>query len=107
MALISVDLNTSQHSIKLAKRYRNSLFAIVGVHPTEASNCTFNEENKEVSLIKCVQLTLKQLTGLLKSNRENIIAIGECGLDSEKVKVCSKDAYFLSSRRQMRNYLRK
>eukprot|EP01127_Copromyxa_protea_P016845 TRINITY_DN5087_c0_g1_i1.p1 TRINITY_DN5087_c0_g1~~TRINITY_DN5087_c0_g1_i1.p1 ORF type:complete len:614 (-),score=78.92 TRINITY_DN5087_c0_g1_i1:73-1914(-) len=73
MACISVDIKTSEHSLKLAQKHVNSLFAIIGIHPTEVANVHFNDENKQ------------KLSSLITNNKKYIAAIGECGLDLEKI----------------------
>jgi len=66
---IAVDINTSLQSIWLSKQYP-WIFASIGIHPT--STHEYIGKNEEA---------IKQLSTIYQENKENIIAIWECGLD--------------------------
>ncbi|WP_404341899.1 TatD family hydrolase [Pseudoalteromonas mariniglutinosa] len=63
MLLIGCDLTSSEHSVRLAKKYQ--LVTTVGVHPHDA---------------KTADNTLESALTTLANNPE-VVAIGECGLD--------------------------
>lgn len=65
MILTGTSLRGSKESLQIAKKYPNTLFSTVGVHPHDAKS--FNEE------------TLSELKKL--SEEPEVVAIGECGLD--------------------------
>ena len=57
-------LNDSEKAVNLAKQYPNQIWASVGFHPDEA---------------EAADLNFTELKNLAKN--ENVVAIGECGLD--------------------------
>eukprot|EP01125_Pyxidicula_operculata_P022849 TRINITY_DN9622_c0_g1_i1.p1 TRINITY_DN9622_c0_g1~~TRINITY_DN9622_c0_g1_i1.p1 ORF type:complete len:589 (+),score=151.49 TRINITY_DN9622_c0_g1_i1:57-1823(+) len=69
---ISTNLETSKHSLGLSKQYVHSLVAMAGVHPIYVKTCLPSDENEQ------------ELRNLINENRQYIVAVGECGLDSEK-----------------------
>jgi len=80
--LISVDLKTSEEMLALAARYPNVLYAIVGVHPIDAASCDFDANSENLSKLVEQNVASKRL-----------VAIGECGLDVEKVKDADLEAH--------------
>ncbi|CAH2042088.1 unnamed protein product, partial [Iphiclides podalirius] len=56
------------------------LFSTVGCHPTRCSEFIENPE-----------MYLSGLRDLIKNNREKVVAVGECGLDYERLHFCDKD----------------
>ncbi|CAK9833956.1 Deoxyribonuclease TATDN1 [Anthophora retusa] len=71
----------SEHALEIA-RTDERLFSTVGCHPTrchEFENCGNPEEY------------LKSLSDLALNNKDKIVAIGEMGLDYDRLQFCSKD----------------
>lgn len=67
---IGVDIETSLSSIELSKKYKNTIFACVGIHPIDGLKYK-GKENK----------TIEYLEKIIKENLNNIVCIGEIGLD--------------------------
>ncbi len=74
----SMDLKTSIESLKLAEKYRGTIYAALGVHPWSVNALT-EEQLREVS-----ELILKQ------QGNASVIAIGEVGLDYKYEKIWDK-----------------
>lgn len=62
--------------------FLDKLFCTVGCHPTRC-----DEFNEAVS----PEAYLNSLTDVIKNNRSKVIAIGECGLDNQRLHFCSKE----------------
>lgn len=62
--------------------YAARLFTTIGVHPTR---CNAFEEFDDPDEY------LKSMTALASNNRDKIVAIGEMGLDYDRLNFCSKD----------------
>jgi TatD DNase family protein len=80
----SVDYNSSVETLILAKRYRGTVLAAVGVHP-------WTVVNKE-------DFQLGRFDGFIEDNAEYIAAVGEIGLDgqysqSEQKKKSQRDVF--------------
>lgn len=75
------DLESSQLSIALAKKYPGFLFAAVGIHPEEILNNAISSNSVE------------EIRKLITDNREWIVAVGEIGTDAkdERMKECMED----------------
>lgn len=74
-------LDESRQALVLA-RTDSRLFTTIGVHPTR---CNIFEESGDPDNY------LKSMTELALANRDKIIAIGEMGLDYDRLNFCSKD----------------
>ncbi len=70
VALISsaTDFETSQESIKIAKKYPNQVFATAGIHPWNTKQLKPNEAKDTIDLIE--------------KNKHKLLAVGEIGLDA-------------------------
>ncbi|XP_049876661.1 deoxyribonuclease TATDN1 [Pectinophora gossypiella] len=79
MIITGGSLSDSKKAIDLA-RSDSSLFATVGCHPTR---CTEFVENPDTYL--------NSLRDLIKQNKDKVVAVGECGLDYERLNFCEKD----------------
>jgi len=62
---IGVDFEDSQKAVELAQKNEN-LYATIGIHPVDNKDVDFEE---------------KKFQKLFDENKENIIGVGECGLD--------------------------
>jgi TatD DNase family protein len=73
LALVSnsVDLESSRRCLNLAEEYSNHVYAAVGIHPWNTKQLLNNEVQNIVDLI--INNT---------ENRQNVVAIGEIGLDA-------------------------
>ncbi|KRH92583.1 TatD family hydrolase [Pseudoloma neurophilia] len=76
---IGTDEKSNEESLKLAKEYNT--FCTLGIHPTESSRfLSIGLDNQYFN--KLLQLY---------NDNENVLAIGECGLDWDRLKFSSKD----------------
>ena len=72
----------------LAKEHGGYLFATVGCHPTRCNEFSEDPDGYYNSLLQ-----------LIRDNRDEVVAVGECGLDYDRTKFCEKDVqrrYFLA-----------
>jgi TatD DNase family protein len=67
----SMDLESSNRSLKLAEDYPNHVFAALGIHPWNTKQLKPNEVQNTVDLI------LREA-----ENRQKVVAVGEIGLDN-------------------------
>jgi TatD DNase family protein len=77
------NLEQSRKALELAKSHER-LFSTVGVHPT---NCSEFHETPNLD----PEQFLEELLTLATTNRGKIVAIGECGLDFDRLQFCPKD----------------
>ncbi|XP_046747980.1 putative deoxyribonuclease TATDN1 [Diprion similis] len=75
------NIEQSKKALELAKT-DDRLFSTVGCHPTRCSE--FEESGDPESY-------LKSLTDLASENKDKIVAIGEMGLDYDRLQFCPKD----------------
>jgi TatD DNase family protein len=59
--------NDAEKSLELSKRYHSFVFLTLGLHP--------------VDIVKMSDQQVKEYLDLIRNNRENIVAVGEIGLD--------------------------
>ena len=64
---VSLDLNSAQENINLAKKYKKHFKAAIGIHPSHTNEAKIND--------------IKNLSNLIKNNLDVVIAIGETGLN--------------------------
>ena len=74
----SMDLETSIGTLKLAEKYPGTVFAALGIHPWNVNVLKENE----------LEETLKLISD--QTQKKNVIAIGEIGLDSKYEKTWDK-----------------
>jgi TatD DNase family protein len=67
----SMDLETSRKNLRLAEEYPDHVYAALGIHPWTTKNLSPNELQETIDLIYQSE-----------ENRENVVAVGEIGLDS-------------------------
>lgn len=72
---VSSNISDSVASVEVARKYKGTIFAAVGIHP----QCT-DPENAD-----SIKIQLEKLEKLVMESKEFIVAIGECGLDSTRV----------------------
>lgn len=59
------------------------MYATVGCHPTRCQEFEADGTNPETYL--------NDLKELASNNRDKVVAIGECGLDYDRLQFCPKD----------------
>jgi len=93
MILISTNAQNSSYSIDLSTRFSKSLFPTVGIHPNQTEKSTEEDWNIILELAK----------------REDVVAIGECGLDfiENKEETYSKQEQWLERQLELAAKLKK
>ncbi|KAM9959719.1 hypothetical protein ACTFIR_000810 [Dictyostelium discoideum] len=86
-------LSEVKESLELIKTYseennKNRLFTTIGVHPTRCSQELINTTNGDDEIKKEY---IEELLNIYNENKEKIIAIGEFGLDYDRLEFCSKE----------------
>lgn len=76
-------LSDAGEALKLANT-DSRLYSTVGCHPTRCTEFTTNPEEY-----------LQELRNLIKYGGQKIVAIGECGLDYERLHFCEKEAQLI------------
>ncbi|CAH2241013.1 jg4084 [Pararge aegeria aegeria] len=79
MIITGGSLTDSRQAVELAST-NSQLFSTVGCHPTRCNDFVENPN-----------LYLRGLRDLIEENRSKVVAIGECGLDYERLHFCEKD----------------
>jgi len=59
-----------------------NLYCTVGCHPTRCDEFTKSKNPESY---------LNSLSDLIKNNRSKVVAIGECGLDNQRLHFCSRE----------------
>jgi TatD DNase family protein len=72
----SMDLKTSLNDIKLSRQYPNLVYAAIGIHPWNVNVLHESE--------------LQDVLDLINQEKDNIVAIGEIGLDYKYEKIWSE-----------------
>ncbi|XP_044735328.1 putative deoxyribonuclease TATDN1 [Chrysoperla carnea] len=75
------NLEDSEKALNLAKTEEN-LFSTVGCHPTRCQEFETNNTPEQY---------LSSLERLIKSDEKKIVALGECGLDYDRLHFCPKE----------------
>jgi len=96
MIITGGSLSDSSQAIELSKQ-ENRLFATVGCHPTRCNEFLKPDDGAELddsSLMSTEDYSLTYLNSLKKliqNNKGKVVAIGECGLDYDRLHFCPKD----------------
>ncbi|KAF0300625.1 putative deoxyribonuclease TATDN1 [Amphibalanus amphitrite] len=75
-------LEETQEALKLVKTDEERLFTTVGVHPTRCG--AFDDSGDP-------ERHLNALRTLIEQNRRHVVAVGECGLDYDRLQFCDRD----------------
>jgi len=81
MMVTGGNLEESKKAIELAKEHED-LYATVGCHPTRCNE--FDGEDG-------AEAYFEKLLELIKENKSSVVAVGEFGLDYDRVKFCDKE----------------
>ncbi|KAH9631861.1 hypothetical protein HF086_014333 [Spodoptera exigua] len=79
MIITGGSLTDGQKAIEMA-RSDSRLYATVGCHPTRCND-----------FLQDAETYLNGLKTLINENKDKVVAIGECGLDYERLHFCDKD----------------
>lgn len=79
--ITGTSLNDSKHVLELSKKSSN-LFCTVGCHPTRCNEFNNRAPNPDQYF--------NGLLELIKNNDEKVLAVGECGLDYDRLHFCPK-----------------
>ncbi|XP_045622883.1 deoxyribonuclease TATDN1 isoform X3 [Procambarus clarkii] len=82
MIITGTSLSDSKTALELAKS-NGQLYSTVGCHPTRCDEFEKDGTDPDTYLENLLQLAL--------DNRDNVIAIGECGLDYDRTQFCAPD----------------
>lgn len=75
-------LSESHHALEAAK-FDDCLYTTVGCHPTRSNEFDEKEKSPEEYLAKLIDLA--------NSNKDKVVAVGEMGLDYDRLQFCSKE----------------
>lgn len=95
MIITGGSLSDARQAIEMSK-LDDRLFATVGCHPTRCNEFLkpANGDSNEASITNIVDdgsSYLNDLRQLIEHNKDKVVAIGECGLDYDRLKFCPKE----------------
>lgn len=82
MIITGGSLGDSKQALEIAKQHAN-LYSTVGCHPTRCNEFKDHPDGPE--------MYLKQLEALAHSDRDKVVAIGELGLDYDRLHFCDAE----------------
>ncbi|KAJ1870760.1 hypothetical protein LPJ55_004421 [Coemansia sp. RSA 990] len=83
MMVTGGNLKESAEAIRLSREYPGQLFATVGCHPTRTSEVDRHSNGATAYFT--------ELRQLIDANRDVVVAVGECGLDYDRLHFSGKD----------------
>ncbi|KAK9727621.1 TatD DNase [Basidiobolus ranarum] len=84
MMITGGSLSESKEALELA-RSKDYLFSTVGCHPTRCS------EFEDTSIKASPEAYYEELLEIARSEHTKVVAIGECGLDYDRLHFCDKE----------------
>ena len=94
MIVTGVDVNSSKDALKLAQTY--GLYCTAGVHPTHANEWV----NSHKSMLEYLQ-EIYVLIGSSSGSNSRIVAVGECGLDYDRLNFCGREQQIMCFEQQL------
>jgi len=98
-------LQESREALQFIKEQENNfkekgLFSTVGCHPTRCLEFENGETEKDESVEERADKYFSGLMSVAKENKGTVVAIGECGLDYDRLEFCPKDVQIKYFERQ-------
>merc|ERR1719150_355607 len=106
MIITGGSLSDAAKAIELSKQ-EDRLYATVGCHPTRCNEFlkpdseSENENSSQITKEDYSSTYMNSLKKLITNNPKKVVAIGECGLDYDRLHFCPKDVQIKYFERQL------